>query len=162
VQRGGLSLLAASNDNNVEWDSLLSDQGPLYMSPTEPTAATPVVAKLRVFSGDITSANIKYFDTADSSFHWIAMTKSKNDAPERFEFWQGTVPASPSLKYYRFQINDGSATAWLNAGGITSSEPSVQDFLDRSRIPHAASGPGMRSITRFSRTALTVAILRTT
>src|SRR5215472_17982142 len=35
---GGRSLLAASNDNNVEWDGLLSDQGPLYMSPTEPTA----------------------------------------------------------------------------------------------------------------------------
>ena len=56
------------------------------------------------------------------------MTKSKNDATGRFEFWQGTLPASASLKYYRFQINDGSATAWLNAGGITSSEPSVQDF----------------------------------
>lgn len=27
-------LLAASNDNNVEWDGLFSDQGPFYMNPT--------------------------------------------------------------------------------------------------------------------------------
>ena len=38
------------------------------------------------------------------------------------------MPASPSLKYYRFQINDGTATAWLNAGGITSIEPTAGDF----------------------------------
>lgn len=121
-------LPAAGNDNNVEWDGLFSDQGPLYMNPTEPGAATPVIATLRVYQGDITSANIKYFDSADSSIHWIPMTKAKTDATGRFEFWQGTVPASASIKYYRFQINDGTATAWLNAGGITSAEPSVQDF----------------------------------
>jgi len=125
---GQRCLLAASNDNNVEWDGLFSDQGPLYMSPTEASSTAPVVVTLRVFQSDITSANIKYFDTADNAFHWVAMTKGKTDATGRFEFWQGTVPASSSTKYYRFQINDGTATAWLNAGGITSAEPSVQDF----------------------------------
>src|SRR6185312_1179997 len=59
-------LLAASHDNNVEWDGLFSDQGPLYMNPTEPSSSTPVVLTLRVFRGDITTANIKYFDTADN------------------------------------------------------------------------------------------------
>jgi alpha-glucosidase len=101
------------------------------MSPTEPSATTPIVLTLRVFSGDITSANVKYFDTADNSFHWIPLAKLKSDGTGRFEFWQGTVPASPSLKYYRFQINDGTATAWLNAAGVRSGEPSganPQDF----------------------------------
>lgn len=121
-------LLAASNDNNVEWDGLFSDQGPFYMNPTEPTSTTPIALTLRVFKGDITTANIKYFDTADSSFHWIAMSRVKSDATGRFDLWQGTVPASASLKYYRFQINDGTATAWLNAGGITTVEPSARDF----------------------------------
>ncbi len=119
---------AASNDNNVEWNGLFSDQGPLYMSPTEPTAATPVVIKLRVFKGDISSANIKYYDTADSTYHWIAMVWLQNDRTGVFDIWQGIVPASASLKYYRFQINDGSAHAWLNAGGITSAEPTAGDF----------------------------------
>jgi alpha-glucosidase len=121
-------LSAASNDNNVEWDGLFSDQGPLYINPIEPGITTPVVLTLRVFKGDITTANIKYFDTADNSFHWAALTRGSSDATGRFEFWQGTVPGSPSLKYYRFQINDGTATAWLNAGGITSTEPSAGDF----------------------------------
>src|SRR4029077_1507577 len=66
-------LPAASNDNNVEWDGLFSDQGPLYMNPAEPGSTTPIVLTLRVFKGDITTANVKYFDTADSSFHWIAL-----------------------------------------------------------------------------------------
>jgi len=112
----------------VEGDGLFSDQGPLYMSPTEPTSSTPVILKLRVFEDDITSANIKYWDTADSSFHWVPMVWLKNDPTGIFEIWQGTVPASAAVKYYRFQINDGSATAWLNAGGIASAEPSGGDF----------------------------------
>ena len=121
-------LFAATKDNNVEWDGLFSDQGPLYMSPTEPTSSTPVTLKLRVFRDDITSANIKYWDTADSSLHWVPMVWLKNDPTGIFDIWQGTVPASASVKYYRFQINDGSATAWLNAGGIASTEPSTGDF----------------------------------
>jgi alpha-glucosidase len=121
-------LPAATNDNNVEWDGLFSDQGPLYMNPTEPAATNPVALTLRVFEGDITTANIKYFDTADHAFHWVALSRVKSDATGRFDFWQGTIPASASLKYYRFQINDGTATAWLNAGGITSTEPSAGDF----------------------------------
>src|SRR5579871_282347 len=120
-------LPAASNDNNVEWDGLFSDQGPLYMNPTEPGVATPVAITLRVFRGDITSANIKYFDTGDNAFHWISLSKTATGAG-KFEFWHGAVPASASIKYYRFQINDGTATAWLNAGGISAAEPSVQDF----------------------------------
>ena len=86
------ALLAASHDNNVEWDGLFSDQGPLYMQPTEPDSATPVVLTLRVFTGDITSANIKYFDTADNSFHWVPMSRTGSDATGRFDFWQGTAP----------------------------------------------------------------------
>ena len=119
---------AASNDNNVEWDGLFSDQGPLFMDPTEATSVTPVTLRLRVFKSDITSANIKYWDTSDNAFHWVPMVWMKNDPTGVFDTWVGTVPASRSLKYYRFQINDGSATAWLNAVGITSAEPSSGDF----------------------------------
>src|SRR5260221_13475073 len=34
----GSRLIAATNDNNVEWDGLFADQGPLYMNPIEPAA----------------------------------------------------------------------------------------------------------------------------
>ena len=118
----------ASNDNNVEWDGLFHDQGPLYDSAPEPTCSTPVTLTFRTYHSDITSANIKYYDTADSSFHWVPMSFSRNDATGDFDLWQGTVPASCSVKYYRFQINDGTATAWYNGAGPSSSEPSSADF----------------------------------
>ena len=120
---------AASNDNNVEWNGLFHDQGPLYDSAPEPTASTAVTLTLRTFKGDITSANIKYYDSADGQFRWVAMHWAANDATGTYDLWQGTIPASSSKKYYRFQVNDGSATAWYNAAGITSSEPSSGDFF---------------------------------
>jgi alpha-glucosidase len=122
------NLSAAAKDNNVEWDGLFADQGPLYMIPTEPDSRTPVVLNLRVFKGDITSANVKYWDMVDNSFHWVPMVWLKTDLSGIFDIWQAVVPASASVKYYRFQINDGTAIAWLNAGGIASNEPSAGDF----------------------------------
>ena len=122
------SALAATNDNNVEWAGLFHDQGPLFDSAPEPTASQAVTLTFRTFKGDITSANIKYYDSADGAFHWVAMHWVSNDATGTFDYWQGTVPASSSEKYYRFQINDGSSTAWYNAAGTSSSEPSSGDF----------------------------------
>jgi len=120
---------AASNDNNVEWAGLFADQGPLYDNHPEPTATQAITLTLRTFKGDITSANIKYYDTADSAFHWVPMSWSSNDPTGTFDYWTGTIPASASEKYYRFQINDGTATAWLNAAGITATDPSSGDFF---------------------------------
>ena len=122
------STLAASNDNNVEWDGLFADQGPLYDSAPEPTCSTPVTLDFRTFHDDVTSVNIKYFDTADSSFHWVPLSFHANDATGTFDIWQGTIPASCSSKYYRFQINDGTATAWYNALGPSATEPASGDF----------------------------------
>jgi hypothetical protein len=114
---------ACSNDNNVEWDYLFSDQGPMFDSDPEPTATTSVTVTLRTCKSDVTSANVKYYDTADSSFHWVSMVWVAHDPTGTFDYWSGTVPASASEKHYRFQINDGSATAWLNAAGITPPSP---------------------------------------
>lgn len=119
---------SASNDNNVEWNGVFADQSALYMAPVEPSSSDPVLLTLRVFKQDINSANIKYYDTADSGMHWISMAWNRNDVTGTFDFWQGTVPASASIKYYRFQINDGSSTAWLNARGINSAEQGSGDF----------------------------------
>ncbi|HEY6739681.1 MAG TPA: glycoside hydrolase family 13 protein [Actinopolymorphaceae bacterium] len=119
---------AASNDNDVEWNGLFHDQGPLYASTAEPTCSTPVEVTLRTYKGDITSANVKYFDEADSAHHWLPMTWRRNDATGRFDLWTATIPASCSTKYYRFQINDGADTDWYNAGGPTDDEPSALDF----------------------------------
>ncbi len=113
----------------VNWSGLFADQGPLYDNHPEPTAAQTVTLTLRTFKGDISSANIKYYDSADNAFHWVPMSWSSNDPTGTFDYWQGTIPASASEKYYRFQINDGTDTVWLNAAGISATEPSSGDFF---------------------------------
>ncbi|MEW5833486.1 MAG: glycoside hydrolase family 13 protein [Pseudomonadota bacterium] len=123
------SVQAASNDNNVEWNGLFHDQGPMYDNHVEPTASQSVTLTFRTFKGDVTGVNIKYYDSADSQFHVVAMHWASNDPTGVFDYWQGTIPASGSEKYYRFQVTDGTATAWYNAAGITSSEPSSGDFF---------------------------------
>ncbi len=122
------STFAASNDNNVQWNGLFADQGPLYDSAPDPTCSTATRLSFRVFHNDITGANIKYFDTADNNFHWVPMSFYASDATGMFDIWQGTIPASCSIKYYRFQINDGTATVWYNADGPSSTEPASDDF----------------------------------
>lgn len=119
---------SAGNDDDVEWDGLFHDQGPLFVSTAEPTCSTPVTVTLRTFTTDITSANVKYYDTADGAHHWLPMSWERNDPTGRFDFWTATIPASCSVKYYRFQVNDGDDTDWYNAGGVHDDEPSQQDF----------------------------------
>jgi alpha-glucosidase len=126
---GAARAQACSKDNHVEGNYLFADQGPLYDSNPEPTARQSVTLTLRTCMGDISGANIEYYDTADDSFHSISMHWAAKDPTGLFDYWRGTVPASASEKHYRFQINDGSATAWLNAAGLTSSEPSSGDFF---------------------------------
>ena len=125
----GTPVKRAGHDDRIESDGLFSDQGPLYDSNAQPAANQPVTLRLRAFKGDITAASIKYEDAADGSFHWIAMRRESTAPAGIFDYWQGTVPASSSVKRYRFEVRDGSAAAWLNAAGITSSEPSSGDFL---------------------------------
>lgn len=120
---------ACSHDNRVERGYLFSDQGTMYDSNPEPTATAPVILTLRACKGDISGARIEYYDSADESLHWIPMHWVSHDPTGRFDYWRGTVPASGSEKHYRFRIDDGPATVWLNAAGITSSEPASGDFF---------------------------------
>ncbi len=130
VSSSGLrtALRAASYDNHVEWDGLFHDQGPLYDSALEPTCKTPITPRFRTYHNDVTSVNIKYFDTADRRFHLVPMMFASNDATGIFDIWRGTIPASCSIKTYRFQVNDGSATVWYDADGPNSSELPYDDF----------------------------------
>ena len=120
---------ACTADNHIERNYLFSDQGTMYDSDPEPTATSPVTLTLRACKGDLTGAAIKYYDSGDNSLHLIAMHRLSSAPTATFDYWQGTVPASGSSKHYRFQVDDGSATAWLNAAGIATSEPSSGDFL---------------------------------
>ena len=120
---------ACTHDNKVERSYLFSDQGPLYDSDPEPAANSSITLTLRACRGDLTGARIEYYDTADASFHRTPMHWVSDDPTGTFDYWQGTVAGSRSKKVYRFRVTDGSSTAWLNAAGITSREPSSGDFF---------------------------------
>ncbi len=101
----------------------------MYDSNPEPTASDPVTLTLRTFKTGVTSATIQYGDTAGGPLHRIPMHRVSADLSGVFEYWQGTVPAGDSRKHYRFQIDDGAATLWLNAAGTSSKAPTSGDFL---------------------------------
>ena len=123
-----LTLPTAAHDNTVEQAGLFSDQGALFDNQLEPTCTTPVTVSIRAYHNDLTSANLVYYDTSTSSSSTIALFISGQDATGIYDLWQGTIPASCSVKYYRFELIDGSATAWYNAAGASSSEPGTGDF----------------------------------
>jgi alpha-glucosidase len=108
---------------------LFSDQGPLFDSDPEPTATQSVTVTLRTKHGNASAVNIKYYDSADRSFHYLSMRVTGTDSTGTFDDWQGTIPAGASEKYYRFQIINGSETVWYNAQGVSLSEPSSGDFF---------------------------------
>ncbi len=120
---------AATHDNNVEWNGLFHDQGPLYASTTSPTCTTAMQLTFRTFRYDNTAVNVKYFDSGNSQFHTIAMNWVSSDSTGVFDLWRATLPASCSTKYYRFQVIDGTKVAWYNQYGASSTEPSAGDFF---------------------------------
>lgn len=112
----------------VDLAGLFHDQGPVYDSDAEPSPSTSVTVRLRAAKGNLTAANVKYYDEADSAKHLVPMSKAGIDATGRYDIWQGTIPASGSHKYYYFQAIDGGATAWYNAYGASTTESSMNSF----------------------------------
>jgi alpha-glucosidase len=128
IHARAFALPTAAHDNTVELAGLFSDQGALFDNQLEPTCSTPVVVSIRAYHNDLTSANLIYYDTSTSSSFTVPLSISGQDATGIYDLWQGTIPASCSVKYYRFELIDGSATAWYNAAGASSTEPSIDDF----------------------------------
>jgi alpha-glucosidase len=114
---------------NIDATYLFSDQGSMFDSDPEPTATQAVTVTLRAKHGNVSTAIIKYYDSADDSFHLVPMHVASPDSTATFDYWQGTVPASPSEKYYRFQVASGGETLWYNALGASLSEPTSGDFF---------------------------------
>jgi alpha-glucosidase len=115
--------------DDIDTAYLFSDQGSMFDSNPEPTATQAVTVTLRAKHGNLTGANLEYYDSADGSSHFVPMRVSSTDPTGAFDYWQGTIPASASEKYYRFQAIDGSKAVWYNAAGSSTSEPSSGDFF---------------------------------
>ncbi len=119
----------ASGANVIDTAALFSDQGSMYDSNPEPAADQSVTVTLRAAHGNATGANIVYYDSADGAFHYVPMSVTSVDPTGRFDYWQGTIPASDSPKHYRFQVFGGGESVWYNAYGPSMTQPSSGDFL---------------------------------
>ena len=129
---GGLptAAQAASNDNNVEWNGLFHDQGPLFDNHVEPTVRAGGHADLPHLQGRhhqrhhqvLRQRRQRVPHRADELVvqrsHRHASTTGRarsRPAPRR----STTASRSPTAR----------ATAWYNAAGISASEPSSGDFF---------------------------------
>ncbi len=128
--------MACGNNNNIHWREIFHDQGPMFDSNSQPAPNSSVTLTLRVCYHDITSANIVYYDAATGAVTWVPMSWASTDPNGQFDYWQGTIGnvGTSELKYW-FQINDGSATAWYNAAGVSSTEPASNDSDNFYIIP---------------------------
>ncbi|MHB1540482.1 MAG: glycoside hydrolase family 13 protein [Steroidobacteraceae bacterium] len=127
---------ACGNNNNIHWREIFHDQGPMFDSNPQPAPDASVTLTLRVCYHDITSANIVYYDTATGAETWVPMSWASTDPTGQFDYWQGTISnvGSSELRYW-FQINDGTATAWYNAAGVSSTEPAATNSDNFFIIP---------------------------
>lgn len=121
--------LAASHNNDVEWNGLFHDQGPLFINTAQPDEKTETAIKFRAYKNDLTAVFAKYYDSADRKFHTVKLKKDPNSASAAFDYWMGVIPASKSKKYYRFKLVDGNISVWFNASGPSNCEPAFGDFF---------------------------------
>lgn len=135
----------AAQDNNVLWDYLY--HGAATGNPrtefvpgetftfldvgssglVQPSASVTVYALTDWM--DTTGMSVRYWDTAE---HWVSMTWVKNittafhSQPSRkYDLWKAVLPGQPLGRtvYYRIRVTDGSANAYLKAGGGTYTNP---------------------------------------
>jgi len=139
------ALRAASNDNNVEWDGVLSL--PESRSPLQPGRGESFVVELRVFKGDVTAARVRTWDGSER-FHPLAWNRNEG----AYDVWRAAVSGTTAdYYYYRFEITDGSDTDYYNALGMWDAAPPRGDFLVVTTAlggyplgaTPAASGPGV-------------------
>ncbi|MDQ2805461.1 MAG: alpha-amylase family glycosyl hydrolase [Chloroflexota bacterium] len=116
---------APSHDNNVEFAGLGHDsRNSLYRVPFGTVnPGTAVTVRFRTFHNDVTSVNLRLYDTAVGQdtrppMTLVAQTVDCYDAAltgqgYTCDYWQGSyTPNALGTTYYRFIVRDGTATAY--------------------------------------------------
>ena len=115
-------------DNNVEYNGLGHDsQSSLYRTPFGAvTIGATVTVRFRTFANDVTGVTARLYSTASASESLVPMTRVASNeicqdvalVADRCDFWQIQVtPAQRGVVYYRFIVQDGSATAYYADDG---------------------------------------------
>ncbi len=110
-------------DDNVEYFGLgHNSQDSLYRVPFGAiTPGTNLILRFRTYHNDVTGVRVRFYDTAtQSEFFQDLYVAASNvscydpaQPAETCDFWQTSyTPSQIDLLYYRFIVQDGSATAY--------------------------------------------------
>ncbi|MCA9960658.1 MAG: hypothetical protein KC443_16580, partial [Anaerolineales bacterium] len=130
---------AGSHDGNVQWDEPYHNGG--GNNPTQEYVPdedytfrdvhwtgnvyddTAVRLTILTEEGDLTSANVRYWDGAEQ---WVPLSVVKTwygvfhgQAAHLYDVWEGSISAhaAGTAVYYYIQLNDGATSDWLMAAG---------------------------------------------
>ena len=114
--------LGHGHDNNIEYDGLgHNSHDTLYRVPFGAvTPGTDVILRLRTYHNDVESVRARVWDDAAQGQFFLDLDLAAADVScydesqpdETCDFWQATLtPSAPTTYYYRFIIQDGTATA---------------------------------------------------
>lgn len=133
IQLLGSTVLAAGNDNNVEWNGVGHQKGanlgsnvsyPYFSEDSSDPNNKAAIIRLRVYQSDLTSANVVWTTNASASaegdWTYTAMSWEANvtDGATTYDSWKVTLPSTKSATvYYKIQMNDGTKTNWLTSSG---------------------------------------------
>jgi hypothetical protein len=120
---------------------MYSDSTPLYLSPSEPDALSPVLFKLRLPAGLPGSTRL-HIRSTEGETRTVAMAKQKVDSPA-FNFYLAEAwPTNYPFEYW-FEWRDGSDSIYLSRAGTSIEVPQASDLfrVDSGRkIPVWAKG----------------------
>ncbi len=132
------SALAASNDNNVEWDGVshvwFHDRAPLC-----PVNGESFEVRFQAYRFDLTGARVVVID--GSGTQTIDASIESQRGP--YDTWVATIPATAStqLRYY-IELTDGADTDFYSSAGMRDLAPatSEQFLIDSATLSHAPVG----------------------
>jgi glycosidase/fibronectin type 3 domain-containing protein len=131
------------HDNNVEYAGLgHNSQDSLYRVPFGATTrGTELILRFRTYHDDVTGVRVRLWDdvAGQQSFRNMSVTASDvscydpGQPDESCDYWQlRLTPPAPTTLYYRFIIQDGTATAYYDDdafrdGGWGEATPQMRD-----------------------------------
>ncbi|MBN1511424.1 MAG: alpha amylase C-terminal domain-containing protein [Phycisphaerae bacterium] len=136
-----LSTVAATHDNNVEWNGL-SHIDWLDRRPICPVDGETFDVLVQCYTYDLTAVRVR---VDDGTVTWVDAHWSHHVGP--YDVWVATVPATASdtLSYY-IELTDGTETDYLSVTGMSDDVPTDGGWvLDYDTVSHAPIGATLTS-----------------
>ncbi len=128
--------VAASNDNNVEWDGL-SHVLWQDMRPIVPLAGDAFTVEFQTFRDDLTAARVRQDVGGTQTWHAASVVSQRGP----YDIWRASLPgtASDQLSFV-IEATDGTDTDYLGPDGVRDTLSGSEFVLDFVTLAHAPYG----------------------